>query len=79
QEKRQEDLVLKHIQDQELFNQDIRSAIGSLISSILRIESHIIIGGKGMLPAQPLSNPKLQYEISDTSSLDQMEQAKSIT
>ncbi|MGV7959438.1 hypothetical protein PJP14_29490, partial [Mycobacterium kansasii] len=38
-----------------------------------------MIGGKGMLPAQPLPNLKLQYEISDPSSLDQMEQAKSIT
>ncbi|MGV8048386.1 hypothetical protein PJP07_29730, partial [Mycobacterium kansasii] len=44
-----------------------------------KIDSRMTVIEKGMLPAQPLPNPKPQYEISDPSSSNQMGHAKSIT
>ncbi|MGV7988927.1 hypothetical protein PJP10_31650, partial [Mycobacterium kansasii] len=50
-----------------------------LTKAIQGLKAENTIGNKGSFPAQPLPNPKSQYEVSDPSSSNQMEQAKSIT
>ena len=59
------------MQEQLKFNQSSTQAINDLKTSMARVESHLSVREKGTLPAQPLPNPRTQFEIQDLSSFSQ--------
>ena len=68
------------MQEQLKFNQNTTQAINDLKTSTARVESHLSAREKGTLPAQPLPNPRTQFEIQDASSSSQhMEHVQAIT
>ena len=51
------------MQEELKFNQITTQAINDLKTSMARVESHLSAREKGTLPAQPLPNPRTQFEI----------------
>ena len=46
------------MQEQLKFNQNSTQAINELKTLLARVESHLSVREKGILPAQPLPNPR---------------------
>ena len=68
------------MQEQLKFNQNSTQAINELKISMARVESHLSVREKGTLPAQPLPNPRTQFQIQDAiSSSQHTEHVQAIT
>jgi hypothetical protein len=73
-----EDTLQAFIQGQTQINQNTMQNIQDLKNSVNRIESHLNAREKGMFPAQPQPNPRIQGGANEIRN-NQVEHAKSVT